>query len=107
MVLIDLLSLVGTIRAIVKGVREKDITIQVAQYCAEELRQRGLKVCMTRNDDRFLTLEERGRLCISTCPDIFVSIHANSAPNASANGIEVFTVPVTFTERPEQRPCPG
>ena len=44
---------------------------------------------MTRDDDTFLSLQERSTFA-TTDRNIFVSIHANGADSSSANGIETF-----------------
>ena len=48
-------------------------------------------VIMTREDDTFVSLPERSRMANIADVDIFVSLHLNSATNASASGFEVFT----------------
>ncbi|MFQ5441287.1 MAG: N-acetylmuramoyl-L-alanine amidase [Thermodesulfobacteriota bacterium] len=74
-----------------RGVREKDLTLAVAKRLAEVLRKKlGCTVILTRNGDTFLPLEERTALANSNDADIFISIHANSAPNRSAKGLETF-----------------
>ncbi|NIQ00048.1 MAG: hypothetical protein GWM98_06200, partial [Nitrospinaceae bacterium] len=48
------------------------------------------KVIMTREDDRFIELKERGKIANRHNADLFVSIHANAAPRKSARGIETY-----------------
>ena len=48
-------------------------------------------VLMTREDDTFVSLPERSRMANNADVDIFVSLHLNSATNASASGFEVYT----------------
>jgi len=48
------------------------------------------KVILTRNSDVFLPLEERTAIANANEADLFISIHANSAPNRKAKGVETF-----------------
>lgn len=70
---------------------EKVLTLKIAQYCKAELEQyQGVKVYMTRENDRYLSLEQRVADASKAKADVFVSIHINSAAVASANGAEVY-----------------
>jgi N-acetylmuramoyl-L-alanine amidase len=60
-----------------RGVREKDVTLQVGLYLRDELRRRGVGVKMTRAADTLIALGDRGGYCTEAC-DLFVSIHVNS-----------------------------
>jgi len=74
-----------------KGVHEKDVVLQIARRLAKKIR-RELKcqVFMTRNSDRFLTLEERTAIANTKNADLFISIHTNSHRNRRAFGIETY-----------------
>lgn len=74
-----------------KGVHEKDIALQISRRLAKKIR-RELKcqVFMTRNSDKFLTLEERTAIANTKNADLFISIHANSHRNRRAFGIETY-----------------
>lgn len=75
--------------AITSWAVEKEIVLAVSLMLEERLRRRGIRVIMTRDDDTFITLQERSEFAT---PDrtMFVSVHANGAANANANGIETF-----------------
>ena len=60
-----------------RGVREKDVTLQVGLLLREELRERGVGVRMTRTTDTLIALGDRGGFCTAAC-DLFVSLHVNS-----------------------------
>jgi N-acetylmuramoyl-L-alanine amidase len=70
----------------VNGVYEKDITLSVASKVAGLLRGRGYRIVMTRQDDRFIELEDRAALANRLGADLFVSIHADSAPDPGIQG---------------------
>jgi len=76
-------------------VYEKEIVLKVALEIERELKRnlRGVEILMTRQDDHFLSLEERARIANGTDPaknPIFVSIHANVSFSASTKGYESY-----------------
>lgn len=75
------------------GVREKDITLAVARAIRDELVRGGrVRVALTRDDDRFLVLQERAQIARGLKADLFISIHADSAPNTGATGATIYTL---------------
>jgi N-acetylmuramoyl-L-alanine amidase len=50
----------------------------------------GLEVILTRNRDRFLTLEERTAFANTKNADLFISIHTNASRDRRAYGIETY-----------------
>ncbi|HEU4953674.1 MAG TPA: N-acetylmuramoyl-L-alanine amidase [Gemmatimonadales bacterium] len=60
-----------------RGVREKDVTLQVGILLRDELKRRGVGVRMTRTSDTLIALGDRGGYCTAAC-DLFVSLHVNS-----------------------------
>lgn len=60
-----------------RGVREKDVTLQIGILLRDELRRRGVGVQMTRTTDTLIDLADRGGYCTEAC-DLFVSLHVNS-----------------------------
>ncbi len=74
----------------VTGQQEKQIVLAVARSLAVKLQQRGARVVLTRSNDRFLELEERADVANRAKADLFVSIHADSAANRSAQGFTVY-----------------
>jgi N-acetylmuramoyl-L-alanine amidase len=74
-----------------KGVHEKDVVLQISRRLAKKIqRELGCEVFMTRNSDRFLTLEERTAIANTKNADLFISIHTNSHRNRRAFGIETY-----------------
>ena len=75
------------------GAREKDIVLAVSKYLRDELRDRpGIAVELTRDEDRFIKLEERPRQALSSGADLFLSIHVNAEPGGgtTARGFETY-----------------
>ncbi|HEX6816706.1 MAG TPA: N-acetylmuramoyl-L-alanine amidase [Gemmatimonadaceae bacterium] len=84
-------------------VYEKDITLQVAKKLAAALRDRGLRVVMTRTTDTLIALSDRGRIANQHHGDLFVSIHVNAANPAwrdpgAARGFETYFLAEAKTE---------
>ena len=80
--------------AVGAGIREKDITLDLALRLRDELvRQGGARVALTREDDRLLALEERPDLARRMEADLFFSIHADSAGEKSGvSGASIYTL---------------
>jgi N-acetylmuramoyl-L-alanine amidase len=79
--------------SVVEGRSEKDATLAIAKALRDELLASGrVRVAMTRDDDRFLVLGERREIARRLKADLFISIHADSAPNAEARGASVYTL---------------
>jgi len=76
-------------------VREKDVTLAIAQRLSRQLREAGFEVVLTRRDDRYLALEERTALANAAHGDLFVSIHANAHPRRTRTGVETYFLNVT------------
>jgi N-acetylmuramoyl-L-alanine amidase len=75
------------------GTREKDITLAVARAIRDELVRGGrVRVALTREDDRFLVLQERAQIARGLKADLFISVHADSAPNTGATGATIYTL---------------
>ncbi|MFK7851675.1 MAG: N-acetylmuramoyl-L-alanine amidase [Akkermansiaceae bacterium] len=77
--------------AIYGGTREKDLNLRIAKRCRDLLSAHGFLVKMTRYDDRYLSLNQRTKLCNTYAKAIVVSIHFNAyGKSRSINGIETF-----------------
>jgi N-acetylmuramoyl-L-alanine amidase len=68
-------------------VTEKELTLALARQLRDDLVKRGrVRVAMTREDDRYLTLDERAAVARRLNAAMFISLHMDSAPNALARG---------------------
>ncbi|MCI0414835.1 N-acetylmuramoyl-L-alanine amidase [bacterium] len=82
------------------GIREKDITLDVSRRLKMLLQSKyDFEVLMTRDNDRFVALEERTAFANSNAADLFVSVHVNSSRNKRARGIETYYL--NFATTPE------
>lgn len=76
------------------GVREKDLVLGLALALKNALvEQGGVRVALTREDDRFLVLPERPEIARLLEADLFISIHADSAGDISGvSGASIYTL---------------
>ena len=86
-----------------KTLNEKDVVLKTAMETAALLRMRypDKEILLTRNDDRYLKLEERTEIANSVKLEddesmIFISIHANASFNTKATGFEVWYLPPEY-----------
>jgi N-acetylmuramoyl-L-alanine amidase len=72
---------------------EKDLTLALARELRDQLVKRGrVRVAMTRDDDRYLSLEERAAVARRLNAAMFVSLHMDSAANPLARGASVYSL---------------
>ena len=97
------------------GILEKDLVLDVARRLRTVLDTRlGIRVLLTRDDDRIVPHDERASIANNNKADLFISLHANSSPSRSAKGAEVYYLSLDglgaearrMVESPETRPVP-
>lgn len=73
--------------AVDNGAREKDINLGVAKKFAELVKKKlkNVKVVMTRDDDTFISLQERANIANRNKGNLFISIHTNSVDKSNPN----------------------
>ncbi len=73
---------------------EKDLVLGLAQALRDELEEEGgVRVALTREDDRYLLHSERIEVARRLGADLFLSIHADSAGNArEVEGASIYTL---------------
>lgn len=83
--------------------KEKVAVLSIAKKLGEELKKQGHKVYFTRSDDTFINLRTRTKMANDKMADLFISVHANAAPNStkakSMQGIETFFLSPARSER--------
>ncbi|WP_181160135.1 N-acetylmuramoyl-L-alanine amidase [Sandaracinobacter neustonicus] len=91
------------------GGSEKDVTLAIAQQAKAAIERRArekgvpVDVRLTRDKDYFVTLGNRVRLARDWKADLFISIHADSAPNLLARGASVYTLSEVASDREAAR----
>lgn len=72
------------------GLQEKILTLQVAQKIKEILSNReGIEVFLTRNDDKYMTLDERVKFANNLRGNVFLSIHFNASQSENSKGFSI------------------
>ena len=81
------------------GVMEKNINLKVARQLESLIKKKmkNTNVVMTRDEDKYLTLQERADLANKSQGDLFISIHTNSVSKKNKNrkslaGSSVYTL---------------
>ena len=75
--------------AIFAGVSEKQVTLPISRKVIAKLEKLGVQAITTRSGDTYPSLDARASLANRRRADLFISIHANSAPRRSARGVEI------------------
>jgi len=96
------------------GAQEKDIALAVARRLKAAVEARlGIRVVMTRDDDRSVAMNERTALANNNKADLFISLHANASFRNTVGGAAIYVA--SFDEstaaaaalRPERLPVFG
>jgi len=78
----------------VRGTKEKTVTLAIGKDLKKDLNEMlpNVKVVMTRDEDKFVPLDERGEIANNAGGKLFISIHCNSMPHKpnQANGLETY-----------------
>ena len=73
------------------GLKEKDITLDIAKYLQQRLEATGKKrAFLTRTDDYFVPLAERTVIANQYRADLFISVHINANPKPDPSGSETY-----------------
>jgi N-acetylmuramoyl-L-alanine amidase len=77
-----------------QGYREKTIVLDLARALRDELEKGGgVRVALTRDEDRYLVHAERVDIARKLGADLFISIHADSAGDAAdVTGASIYTL---------------
>lgn len=72
---------------------EKTITLAVAQRLRTQIETRlGIRVILTRGNDRDVSLDERAAIANNSKADLFLSLHMNASPAAGVAGATVLSL---------------
>ena len=83
-----------------RGLLERDVTLKAALYLKELLeKDPRYTVRLTRDNDKFIELEDRVTLARKWGADLFISLHADAAGSPDVAGASVYTI----SERGERR----
>ncbi len=77
--------------AMANGLKEKDIVLRVAKRLKPLLENKlGCKVVITREKDKFISLEERTAIANGNNADLFISLHINAHNLSKVHGLETY-----------------
>lgn len=72
---------------------EKDLTLALARELRAKLAERGrVRVALTRDKDRYLTLDQRADIARRLGASVYISVHMDSAPNPLARGATIYSL---------------
>jgi len=75
------------------GATEKDIALDVARRLKGAIESRlGLRVLLTRDADRDVSIDERSALANNNKADLFVSLHVNASARGGLRGVQVLSL---------------
>lgn len=83
------------------GLLEKNVTLALARAIRDELAASGrVRAALTRDDDRYLVLQDRYEIARRLGADLFISVHADAAPhNDGARGATIYTLSEVASDR--------
>jgi N-acetylmuramoyl-L-alanine amidase len=82
------------------GTLEKDITLAVARRLKSTIEARlGLRVLLTREDDRTVPLDQRAALANNNKADVLISLHVNASARQATKGATIYVAAFGEQER--------
>jgi N-acetylmuramoyl-L-alanine amidase len=73
------------------GTKEKDLTLAIARRIKASIEARlGIRVLLTRDDDRDLPLDDRTAIANNNKANLFISVHANASLRPSTAGATIY-----------------
>jgi N-acetylmuramoyl-L-alanine amidase len=89
-----------------QGTKEKDLTLAVARRAKGVIEARlGIRVLLTRDDDRNVPLDERTAIANNNKADLFLSFHVNASLRRSTTGASILYA--AFDKNPALAQAPG
>jgi N-acetylmuramoyl-L-alanine amidase len=74
------------------GTKEKDLTLTVARRIKAAIESRlGIRVLLTRDDDRRVPIDERTAMANNSKSDVFISLHANASFRPALAGGAIYS----------------
>jgi N-acetylmuramoyl-L-alanine amidase len=73
-----------------KGLKEKEVALDLALALKAQLQEAGFEVVLTREEDVFIPVWDRAKIANEAGADLFISLHLNAAKARAAKGSEVY-----------------
>jgi N-acetylmuramoyl-L-alanine amidase len=91
-----------------QGIKEKDLALAIARRVKGVIEARlGVRVLLTRDDDRNIPIDDRTALANNNKADLFISLHANSSLRRSVAGATIFSAAFDSSDAEAARSAPG
>jgi N-acetylmuramoyl-L-alanine amidase len=74
----------------IESLHEKDINLEIGKALLRLNNNSNIQLILTRENDRFISLDERIEKISSIKPDFVISIHTNYAQDKTLKGAELF-----------------
>ena len=88
-----------------QGMKEKDLTLAVARRAKGIIEARlGIRVLLTRDDDRNVPIDERTAIANNNKADLFLSLHVNASLRKSTTGASIFYAAFDKSSPPAEAP---
>jgi len=89
------------------GLTEKELTLAVARRLKGAIEGRlGVRVLLTRDEDRRVPLDERTAVANNNKADLFISLHANASMRPAASGASIYVAAFDESARASARHVP-
>ncbi len=76
-----------------RGLKEKDVVLAIAKELQRQINaEKGFRAELVRTGDYFIPLRKRTDIARKKNADMFISVHADAAPRASAYGASVYAL---------------
>jgi N-acetylmuramoyl-L-alanine amidase len=75
---------------VTSNINEKEYTLKIAQQVERYFRRKRVKVFMTREEDKDLSMIDRTLMLRQQAPDLLISIHLNSSGNETVSGASTY-----------------
>jgi N-acetylmuramoyl-L-alanine amidase len=92
----------------VKGALEKELTLGIARRAKAAIESRlGIRVLLTREDDRSVPLEERTAVANNNKADLLLSLHVNGSLRTATRGASIYVAAFADADRAEAALSPS
>jgi N-acetylmuramoyl-L-alanine amidase len=75
---------------VTSNINEKEYTLKIAQQLERYLKRKKVKVFMTREEDKDVSMVDRTLMLRQEDPNILISIHLNSSGNENIKGVSTY-----------------
>jgi N-acetylmuramoyl-L-alanine amidase len=91
-----------------QGALEKELTLGIARRAKAAIESRlGIRVLLTREDDRSVPLEERTAVANNNKADLFLSLHANGSLRTATRGASIYVAAFSDSDQAEAALSPS